>query len=111
MSKYSAALDRRIQSGEAIGVTGKWFLEVMKKESLWSELSDLERSFLNDLWGKPAFKSNSASGTFFNSGKDILRAVNEQNRRRLLSFRRGRHSPVNDVRLEAEPSSDTDGQG
>jgi hypothetical protein len=32
------------------------------------------------------FRSNSASGTFHNNGKDILRAINEQNRRAATSY-------------------------
>jgi hypothetical protein len=32
------------------------------------------------------FRSNSASGTFHNNGKDILKAINEQNRRAATSY-------------------------
>jgi hypothetical protein len=65
-------------------------------------------------WGEvedrhvPAFKSNSASGTFHNDGAEILKAVNAQNNRRCQSSRRDRYPAANDDQLEARPAPGTD---
>jgi hypothetical protein len=64
-----------------------------------------------DWWGRysePAFKSNSASGTFHNDGKEILKAVNAQNKRRCQSSRRDRYPSANHDQPEARPAPDTD---
>jgi hypothetical protein len=53
---------------------------------------------------EPKFKSNSASRTFHNSGADILKAINEKNRKKCSSSKRGRHFPANDDQLELWPT-------
>jgi len=48
MSKFAEELNRRIQSGEPVHVTRKWFLECMAKESdlYFHDLSLQEQMFL-----------------------------------------------------------------
>jgi hypothetical protein len=50
----------------------------------------------------PTFKSNSASGTFHNTGAKILKAVNEQNRERLLRRRVNPTKPAESAEPEIE---------
>ena len=49
MSKYTEELNRRLQSGEPVHVTRKWFLECLAKdkdELYFSDLSLQEQMFL-----------------------------------------------------------------
>jgi hypothetical protein len=51
MSRYDAELRRRLDSGEPIQETRKWYCECMAKEKglYWSDLTQLEQMFWDNL--------------------------------------------------------------